>query len=153
MPIIDRLTATQGLAPGPGYAHAVTVTGRLAFISGQVALDADGGLVGAGDLAAQTRQALGSLHRVLRGLGADWPDPSPAPSEFALSESPRFAGRAVAALASDPGRARWNQKSVTSGQLASEYGFTDVDGSRPDVWRFIEAVREPGVSANLDDYR
>lgn len=74
MPIIDRLTAAPGLAPGPGYAHAVTATGRLAFISGQIALDADGRLVGPGDLAAQTRQALGNLHRVLLGLGADWPD-------------------------------------------------------------------------------
>jgi NAD(P)-dependent dehydrogenase (short-subunit alcohol dehydrogenase family) len=58
-----------------------------------------------------------------------------APADFALSESPRFVGRAVAALASDPERARWNQKSVTSGQLAREYGFTDIDGSQPDVWR------------------
>jgi NAD(P)-dependent dehydrogenase (short-subunit alcohol dehydrogenase family) len=58
-----------------------------------------------------------------------------APADFALSESPRFVGRAVAALASDPERARWNQTSVTSAQLAREYGFTDIDGSQPDVWR------------------
>ena len=77
----------------------------------------------------------------------------PAPPEFALSESPRFAGRAVAALASDPGRARWNQKSVASGQLASEYGFTDLDGSRPDVWRFIEEARESGRDADPGGYR
>jgi enamine deaminase RidA (YjgF/YER057c/UK114 family) len=74
MPIIDRLTAAPGLAPGPGFAHAVTAAGRMAFISGQTALDADGRLVGPGDLAAQTRQALSNLHRVLRELGADWPD-------------------------------------------------------------------------------
>jgi hypothetical protein len=48
----------------------------------------------------------------------------------------------VAALATDAGRARWNQASVTSGQLAADYGFTDVDGSRPDVWRSIEAAEE-----------
>jgi len=41
----------------------------------------------------------------------------------------------------------------TSGQLATEYGFTDVDGSQPDVWRFIEEIREPGLYANPDDYR
>jgi NAD(P)-dependent dehydrogenase (short-subunit alcohol dehydrogenase family) len=76
-----------------------------------------------------------------------------APPDFALSESPRYVGRAVAALAADPERARWNQKSVTSGQLASEYGFTDIDGSRPDIWRFIEEIRERGLEANLDDYR
>ncbi|WP_432038910.1 SDR family oxidoreductase [Streptomyces cucumeris] len=57
-----------------------------------------------------------------------------APAGFASSESPRYVGRAVAALAADPGRARWNQQSVSSAQLAREYGFTDVDGARPDVW-------------------
>ena len=48
---------------------------------------------------------------------------------------------------------RWNQQSVDSGQLAAEYGFTDVDGSQPDVWRYIEEIREPGAVANFDDYR
>jgi NAD(P)-dependent dehydrogenase (short-subunit alcohol dehydrogenase family) len=75
-----------------------------------------------------------------------------APADFALSESPRFVGRAVVSLAVDPDRARWNQRSVTSGQLAAEYGFTDVDGSQPDVWRFMEA-RERGLDASYDDYR
>jgi hypothetical protein len=77
----------------------------------------------------------------------------PAPPDFALSESPRYVGRAVVALASDPHRARWNQKSVTSGRLATEYGFTDLDGSRPDIWRYIEKIREPGLHARLEDYR
>lgn len=58
-----------------------------------------------------------------------------APPAFAQSETPRYVGRAVAALAADPNRARWNQQSVSSGQLAAEYGFTDLDGSRPDIWR------------------
>lgn len=57
-----------------------------------------------------------------------------APPGFASSESPRYVGRAVAALAADPDRARWNQRSVTSAELAGEYGFTDVDGTRPDSW-------------------
>lgn len=74
MPISDRLTSVPDLAPGPGFAHAVTVTGTVAFVSGQVALDADGSLVGAGDLAAQTAQALRNLHGILVALGADWPD-------------------------------------------------------------------------------
>src|SRR5918995_3749510 len=68
-----------------------------------------------------------------------------APADFALSESPRYVGRAVAALAADPDRSRWNGKSVNSGQLAHEYGFTDLDGSRPDVWRYIVEVRERGL--------
>jgi NAD(P)-dependent dehydrogenase (short-subunit alcohol dehydrogenase family) len=57
-----------------------------------------------------------------------------APAGFAASESPRYVGRAVAAVAADPGRARWNQQSVTSAQLAREYGVTDIDGSQPDSW-------------------
>ena len=76
-----------------------------------------------------------------------------APPDFALSESPRYVGRAVAALAADPDRARWNQRSVTSGQLAREYGFTDVDGSRPDVWRYMEEVSERGRRPKHSDYR
>jgi NAD(P)-dependent dehydrogenase (short-subunit alcohol dehydrogenase family) len=57
-----------------------------------------------------------------------------APPGFAASESPRYVGRAVAALATAPDRARWNQQSVSSAQLAGEYGFTDVDGTQPDSW-------------------
>ena len=68
-------------------------------------------------------------------------------------ESPRYVGRAIVALASDPDRARWNEKSVSSGQLAREYGFIDLDGSRPDIWRYIEEVRERGLRARLDEYR
>ncbi|MGW8554861.1 SDR family oxidoreductase [Streptomyces tubercidicus] len=58
-----------------------------------------------------------------------------APPGFAQSESPRYVGRAAAALAADPERHRWNQRSVSSAQLAREYGFTDIDGSRPDCWQ------------------
>ncbi|GCA97046.1 SDR family oxidoreductase [Mycolicibacterium sp. NCC-Tsukiji] len=57
-----------------------------------------------------------------------------APAAFASSESPRYLGRAVAALAADPDKTRWNQRSVTSADLARTYGFTDVGGSRPDSW-------------------
>jgi NAD(P)-dependent dehydrogenase (short-subunit alcohol dehydrogenase family) len=57
-----------------------------------------------------------------------------APAAFTQSESPRFVGRGVAAIAADPDRARWNQRSASSAQLAVEYGFTDVDGRQPDAW-------------------
>jgi NAD(P)-dependent dehydrogenase (short-subunit alcohol dehydrogenase family) len=76
-----------------------------------------------------------------------------APPGFAVSETPRYVGRAVVALATDPGRERWNQRSVTSGQLAAEYGFTDIDGSRPDVWRYMQAVEHGDHAANPSDYR
>jgi hypothetical protein len=61
-----------------------------------------------------------------------------APPDFALSESPRYVGRAIAALALDPERKRWNQQSVSSGELARVYGFTDLDGTSPDVWQHME---------------
>jgi NAD(P)-dependent dehydrogenase (short-subunit alcohol dehydrogenase family) len=61
----------------------------------------------------------------------------PAEPAFAASESPRYVGRGVAALAADPDRGRWNQQSVTAADLAREYGFTDLDGSQPDSWAAI----------------
>ena len=76
-----------------------------------------------------------------------------APADFALSETPRYVGRAVVALASDPDRARWNQESVSSAQIAHAYGCTDLDGSQPDIWRYFEATRETGGHADLGDYR
>ncbi len=79
--------------------------------------------------------------------------PATAPPDFALSETTRYVGRAVVAMASDPDRARWNQQSVTTGALAKVYGFTDVDGSQPDVWRYIEEVQETGRDADMSEYR
>jgi hypothetical protein len=76
-----------------------------------------------------------------------------APPGFVVSESPRYVGRAVVALAADPGHARWNTRSVTSAQLAAEYGFTDVDGSRPDVWAYERAVEAGDRDAGPSDYR
>lgn len=68
MPIVKRLTDV----PHPArYSHAVVATGKLAFVAGQVALDAQGQLVGR-DLAAQAAQALRNLETVLGELGADW---------------------------------------------------------------------------------
>jgi NAD(P)-dependent dehydrogenase (short-subunit alcohol dehydrogenase family) len=60
-----------------------------------------------------------------------------APPSFSESETPRYVGRAVAALSADANRARWNQKSVTAADMAREYGFTDVDGRQPDAWAHL----------------
>jgi NAD(P)-dependent dehydrogenase (short-subunit alcohol dehydrogenase family) len=83
---------------------------------------------------------------------ANWRDAA-APPGFAVSESPRYVGRAVAALAADPERARWNQQSLTSGRLAHEYGFTDLDGSRPDVWAYTNAVEQRGGGIDPEAFR
>ncbi|MFG2646543.1 SDR family oxidoreductase [Streptomyces sp. NPDC048436] len=72
---------------------------------------------------------------------------------FAISETPTFVGRALVALASDPEVARWNGTSLSSGGLAKEYGFTDVDGSAPDAWRYITEVEQEGKTADVTGYR
>jgi NAD(P)-dependent dehydrogenase (short-subunit alcohol dehydrogenase family) len=75
------------------------------------------------------------------------------PHFAAISESPRFVGRAVAALAADPDVARWNRRSLSSGGLAQEYGFTDLDGSRPDCWRYLVEVVDRDAPADATGYR
>jgi len=67
-----------------------------------------------------------------------------APPDFALSESPRYVGRAIVSLALDPDRKRWNQQSVSSGELARVYGFTDLDGTSPDIWQHMEEKKDEG---------
>jgi hypothetical protein len=59
----------------------------------------------------------------------------------------------VAALAGDPEVGRWSGQSLSSGQLAQEYGFTDVDGSQPDAWRYLVEVQDPGKPADVTGYR
>ncbi|TKK80772.1 SDR family oxidoreductase [Herbidospora galbida] len=82
-----------------------------------------------------------------------WRDALESEPHFAISESPAYVGRAVAALAGDPDRARWNGASLSSGGLAQVYGFTDVDGSRPDAWRYIVEVQDAGKPADITGYR
>ena len=84
---------------------------------------------------------------------ANWRDATKFQPHFAISETPAFVGRAVAALARDPNVARWNGQSVSSGQLAKVYGFTDLDGSQPDAWRYLVEVQDPGKPADVTGYR
>jgi NAD(P)-dependent dehydrogenase (short-subunit alcohol dehydrogenase family) len=84
----------------------------------------------------------------------NWRDATEHAPHFCISESPRYLGRAVAALAADPDKARWSGQSVSSGQLALLYGFTDTDGTRPDCWRYmVEVVEAEGVPAGDAGYR
>lgn len=82
-----------------------------------------------------------------------WRDACAVQPHFVISETPRFVGRAVAALAADPEVARWSGQSLSSGQLAQVYGFTDLDGSRPDCWRYLVEVQEAGQPADATGYR
>ena len=82
-----------------------------------------------------------------------WREATKRSPHFAISESPAFIGRAVVALARDPDVSRWNGTSLSSGQLARIYGFTDLDGSRPDAWRYVTEVQDAGKPADVTDYR
>lgn len=63
----------KGLPGNPAYSHAVAVSGnvRNVYVGGQNAVDASGQIVGKGDLAAQTEQALKNLQSVLQAAGAE----------------------------------------------------------------------------------
>jgi len=83
----------------------------------------------------------------------NWRDATAKVPHFIISETPRFIGRAVAALAADTDRSRWNGQSLSSGGLAQVYGFTDLDGSRPDAWRYLPEVQDAGKPADATGYR
>ena len=132
---VGRLGFAQGHELGPLGATAVTLT--PGWLRSEMMLE-NYGVTEANWLDATTRTA----------------DGSPTdPGHFAISETPRYTGRAVAALAADPERARWNGASLSSGQLAQEYGFTDVDGSRPDAWRYLVEVQDAGKPPDVTGYR
>lgn len=93
---------------------------------------------------------------MLDGFGVTeetWRDALAQVPHFAISETPRYVGRAVAALAADPDVARFNGASLSSGSLARTYGFTDLDGSRPDAWRYLVEVQDAGKPADTTGYR
>ncbi len=88
------------------------------------------------------------------GVGeSNWRDALAAQPHFAISETPRYVGRAVAHLAADPEVGRFNGRSLSSGGLAKEYGFTDLDGSQPDAWRYLVEVQDVGRPADTTGYR
>jgi len=71
-----RAIDPEGLpAPVGPYSNVVTATpGRLVFVAGQVALDANGDIVGKGDVAAQTRQVMENIGTALEAAGATFGD-------------------------------------------------------------------------------
>jgi NAD(P)-dependent dehydrogenase (short-subunit alcohol dehydrogenase family) len=85
---------------------------------------------------------------------SNWRDGTERTPHFSISETPRYVGRAVASLAADPDVARWNGQSLSSGGLAQVYGFTDLDGTQPDCWRYmVEVVDREGAPAGDTGYR
>ncbi|MEV6880505.1 RidA family protein [Streptomyces sp. NPDC051135] len=71
---LTRITAPEGVAPAAQYTHVVLGTGRFVAVSGQLALDEDGTVVGVGDAAAQARQVFENLRRCLASAGASFDD-------------------------------------------------------------------------------
>jgi NAD(P)-dependent dehydrogenase (short-subunit alcohol dehydrogenase family) len=84
---------------------------------------------------------------------ANWRDALVREPHFCISESPAYVGRGVAALAADPSRSRFSGQTLNSGQLAQIYGFTDLDGSRPDAWRYMVEAAGAGKPADPTGYR
>jgi NAD(P)-dependent dehydrogenase (short-subunit alcohol dehydrogenase family) len=85
---------------------------------------------------------------------ANWRDGIANDKWFAISETPHYVGRAVAALATDPEVVRWSGRSLSAGQLAKVYGFTDLDGSQPESSRFFaDAFFGGRDDARVEDYR
>ncbi|HJQ74046.1 MAG TPA: SDR family oxidoreductase, partial [Gaiellaceae bacterium] len=67
----------------------------------------------------------------------NWRDACEKRPGFAISESPSYVARGVAALAQAADAGRWSGTIASVRQLADAYGFTDTDGSRPDCWGHI----------------
>jgi NAD(P)-dependent dehydrogenase (short-subunit alcohol dehydrogenase family) len=57
------------------------------------------------------------------------------PFDLGVTESPNYLGRAIRALAIDPNVIEKSGQIITAGELAREYGFTDVDGRQPEPFR------------------
>lgn len=106
-----------------------------------------------GDVAPQPQTTVTALaltpgylrsEAMLEGYGvteANWQDGTKVDPNFISSETPHFVGRAVVALASDENVHDKAGKAFTSWGLSDEYGFSDVDGSRPHWGRHFEAVK------------
>jgi NAD(P)-dependent dehydrogenase (short-subunit alcohol dehydrogenase family) len=73
---------------------------------------------------------------------------------FAISESPAYVARGVAALAGAADASRWAGTIASARQLADAYGVTDTDGSRPDCWGYLAAYGwERDDGAGIEEFR
>lgn len=95
--------------------------------------------------------------QMLEGFGVreeNWRDACHDTPGFAISESPTYVGRGVAAVAGDAKESRFAGRILTSRQLADTYDITDTDGARPDCWGLIEAYGIDHDSAEgIEDFR
>jgi len=94
---------------------------------------------------------------MLKNTGAtesNWRDACAKRPGFAISESPTYVARGVAALALDPDPGRWAGTIISARQLADAYGVTDTDGSKPDCWGHLAAYGlEHSGGEGIEDFR
>jgi NAD(P)-dependent dehydrogenase (short-subunit alcohol dehydrogenase family) len=83
----------------------------------------------------------------------NWRDALEREPHFCISESPTYVARGIAALAADTDLAKYAGRVLTSFDLATAYGITDTDGSRPNCWPYVVEVQDTGQPANADSYR
>ncbi|MFD5032746.1 SDR family oxidoreductase [Streptomyces sp. NPDC058220] len=122
---------------------------RMAFTLGEDLKDVGGTAVSVSPGFLRSEQMLDHF-----GVSEEnWRDAVAKSPHFAISESPLLVGLAVARLAADPDKRRWNGRSLSSGRLAKEYGFTDADGSSPDAWAYFAEVATGGKDVRVSDYR
>jgi enamine deaminase RidA (YjgF/YER057c/UK114 family) len=72
--MIEHLGTPAGLAPANGYSHVLAGAGRLVVVSGQVAFDETGAVVGVGDPLAQAEQVFANIGHALAAAGATFGD-------------------------------------------------------------------------------
>ncbi len=82
-----------------------------------------------------------------------WRDGVARDPHFCITESPHYVGRGVAALVADAEAARFSGRTLSSADLAAEYGVTGVDGTRPDFARYYAEVMAPGRPAGDQGFR
>jgi NAD(P)-dependent dehydrogenase (short-subunit alcohol dehydrogenase family) len=131
------------------YDLAKAAVNRMAFSLGHE-LDKHGGTAVAVTPGWLRSEVMLEVYKVTE---ENWLDATKVEPHFAISESPAFVGRAVVALAADPEVSKWNGQVLSSGELAKVYGFTDIDGSQPDCWRYLVEVQDAGKPADTTGYR
>jgi NAD(P)-dependent dehydrogenase (short-subunit alcohol dehydrogenase family) len=95
--------------------------------------------------------------RMLENFGvteSNWRDACAKRPGFAISESPTYVARGIAALAGDPDAHRWTGTILSARHLADAYGVTDIDGSKPDCWGHLAAYGwEHAGGEGIEDFR
>lgn len=139
-PLAGKVALVAGATRGAGRAIAVELARAEAGV-GRIVLGLTAELAGHPVTAVGVTPGWLRSEQMLEGFGvteATWRDACAAQPGFAISESPAYVARGVAALAADADAGRYAGRVLSSYELSEAYGVTDTDGSRPDAWGLIE---------------